>query len=155
MAMLIDVTVKIDDTRVTDLYTAIIREELTKPRAELELQPELKPEPGPAKGTNRSIFWGEADRPLATYIWQRIQPGPQRVFAVLLSAPGKRFTSEELIAVTNVPGGRAFAAALTWPGKFCQDAGRKKFWEHTNGQYWIEPNVCAIFAEACSVADNR
>jgi Family of unknown function (DUF6416) len=145
MALLIDVTVKVDDTRIEDLYAVVISEGLTKPRAKLK----LKPEPGPTEGANLGMLpWREADRPLATDIWQRIQPGPQRVFSVMLRAPGQRFTSDELAAMTDVPGGRAFAAALTWPGNFCRDVGRRQFWEYTNGQYWIEPNVAAIFGGA-------
>lgn len=139
--MLIDVTVKIDDTRVNDLYAVIIKEGLTQPQAE--------PEPAPKRAP-----WTEGDVPLATSIWQRMQPGPRQVFSVLLDAPGKKFTSEELISAANVAGGRVFAAALTWPGKFCRDAGRELFWHFADGQYWIEPGVATIFVKARSAAGN-
>jgi hypothetical protein len=83
---------------------------------------------------------------LAASIWRRIQPDTQKFFSVLLGAPGKKFTSDELISLTNVSGGRAFAATLTWPGNYCRDAERSQFWQYANRQYRIEPNVAAIFA---------
>lgn len=152
--MLIDVTVKVDDTRVADLYAAVIREDLTVPRRDPGPGSRLKPEPEPElePGSGGSLVWTDADLPLATEIWQRIQPGPQKVFSVLLGAPGEKFTREKLIAETGVPGSRAFSAALTWPGKFCRNAGRKLFWSHTNGLYWIEPDVAVIFAKASSAS---
>jgi hypothetical protein len=155
--VLIDVTVKVDDTRVADLYAAIISEDLTIPRVEPQPEPTppLKPEPVTKQGTKSgALHWRAADRRLAASIWQRIQPDTQKVFSVLLRAPGKKFTSDELISLTNAPGGRAFAATLTWPGNYCRDAGRSQFWQYANRQYWIEPAVAAIFARASSEADN-
>jgi len=140
--MLIDVPVKIDDTRVNDLYALIIKHRLTSPR--------VQPDP---ESAGRESAWTKSDVDVAAAIWRQMSDVARRIMSVLLDAPGTRYAAADIAAIAQVPSGRPFAAALTWPGKFCKGNGRTQFWRYESGQYWIEPDVGAIFAKARSSAE--
>ena len=150
---MIDVTVKIPEDRVAELY-GLVGRWLAGDLHESAVDGEgLAPEAHPAPPSEWMI--SEEDLALARLVWQKLSPRAVAFFSALMVEPGRRMSGEELADSLQIPNGKyGIAGVLVWPGRFCAavngalpcryEAGPAG----TSASHWMEPAAAQLFARA-------
>jgi hypothetical protein len=144
--MMVDVTVKVPEELVGDVYAAVGRLlSGTQDREALQVATDetasLKP-------------WGNTagDIAAAREVWGKLSPNAVALFSSLMDHPGESISGEDLAAQVSIPNGKyGIAGVLAWPGRHCAAANRPPFWEFAYGpaggsaDYWVEDEVAQLF----------
>jgi hypothetical protein len=138
MDELVDVTVKVPQSRIPAFY-ARVGEWLSDDAVE-----------GPAAPQP----WGDDDIALARELLSKLSPPAHRIFDVLGTSAGQKYSADELAATCNIQNGKyGIAGTLAWPGRYCRGFGRVMPIEAATADaeatsYWMERSVALLFARA-------
>lgn len=145
--MMIDVTVKIPEERVGELYELVGRwlsggqpgEEVAETDA----------------ATPRDWTNSDDDLVLARLVWDKFSPRAKALFSLLIDQPEQRVSGEELAATLDIPNGTSgVAGVLAWPARHCAAVNRVGPWwweygpEGDGAYYWVEREVADLFRRA-------
>ena len=144
--MMIDVTVKVPEELVGELYAAVGRLLAGHPdRATVQSSE-------PADVPVREWRNTDDDLLLAREVWGRLSPNAAAMFSRLMDSPGQRVSGEDLAAELEIPNGKyGIAGVLAWPGRHCAAVHRPPLWSWEYGpaggsaDYWIESDVAELF----------
>lgn len=142
--MMIEVTVKVPEERLADFYS-MYGTWLGAPNET-------------AHGAGSIIdgepsAWSGADLDLAKAVWDKFSETAKAFFSALIDNPEREFTVLELARRANVtPERNVIAGVLSWPGRYCNNAGRKSCWrwKYLEGEvpvYWMSREVAALFRQ--------
>jgi hypothetical protein len=99
--------------------------------------------------------WSADDLALAEIVWGRMTKRARDLFSALMAHPGEPVSSKQLEADLDLASGAyGVAGVLSYPGRYCYAQGRKfpVMWEAGQsggfGQYWMTPEVAALFQRA-------
>jgi hypothetical protein len=146
----IEITTRIPAGRVPEYYT-MIGQWLSTP-------PSSGPEVPPAKGSKPQP-WSSQDTALAAELLAKLSPAARKMFEVLSTNPGQKYSGEELADTLAVPNGKyGIAGVLAWPGRYSLGMGRTLPVEAKNGDgdggsdYWMTKELAALFSAAKKAA---
>ena len=103
--------------------------------------------------------WSADDADQAAWLYGRLAPPARELFDLLIDAPGERFGGENIAKRLKLAkGAHGVAGILAWPGRYSRHLGRAlpiATEGRTDGgtDYYMEPNVAALFADARTQAD--
>ena len=154
-----EVTVAVPEERVPEFYSWFA--------AFLAAEPGTPPPPlgrggrGP-RGSRRhgeARAWSAEDADQAAWLYGRLAPPARELFDVLIDGPGERFGGENIARRLKLDkGAHGVAGILAWPGRYSRHLGRS-LPIATEGRadggtdYYMEPDVAALFAQARTQAD--
>ncbi len=145
---LLDVTVKVPPTRLSDFY--VLHGRFLAGDIAVDL-----PAPAEDEALVPALPWGADDLPLAKVVWAKLSDRALKMAEALLENPGSRYTGEEIAELHTIPNGKyGVAGVLAWPGRHCAAVGRELFIRAADGEvgtsasYWIDPDVAALFRQA-------
>lgn len=105
--------------------------------------------------------WSAQDADQAAWLYGRLAPPARELFDVLIDAPGRRFSGNEIAARLRLDkGAHGVAGILAWPGRYSRKLGRA-FPIATEGRedggtdYYLDEDVAALFAQAREAASPR
>lgn len=149
------VTVAVPEDRVADFYAWFA--------AFLSMEPGSPP---PSRGRGgrgaRGLHrhhpdaqpWSAQDADQAAWLYGRLAPPARELFDLLIEAPGRRFTGNEVAARLRLEkGAHGVAGILAWPGRYCRRLGRTMP-VATEGRpdggtdFFMAPDVAELFAAA-------
>jgi hypothetical protein len=140
---LVEVNVKIPASRIGDFYR-VLGQWMDGPSL-------ARAEPRRAG----HFRWGGSskDMQLACAVLRRLSPPARRLFGVLMSNPGVRYSADQLAELANIENGRyGIAGVLAWPSRFCDELRRTlpiEMESRDGGSiYWMEEDVARAFVEA-------
>jgi len=132
-----------------------------------------EPGAGPPRGRGRgwarhgapphrgSQPWSVDDTDQAAWLYRKLAPPARALFDLLMEEPGKRHAGNELASALSLEkGAHGVAGILAWPGRYCRKLGRD-LPIATDGRgdggtdYFMEPDIAAIFAEARALLSAR
>lgn len=101
--------------------------------------------------------WTESDGELAERVWASLSETARKLFTVLLDAPDKPFSGEELALLVGADtGAGGVAGKFGWPGRYCRSVGRRQAWKYVypdgKVRYSMSPHVAALFRRARDVS---
>jgi len=144
--MMVDVTVKVPEELVGELYAAVARL-LAGDRDSGALQSAETAHASPREWSNT-----DDDLPLASEVWGKLSSNAAALFSRLIDSPGHRVSGEDLAADLGIPNGKyGIAGVLAWPGRHCAAVRRLPLWSWEYGpvggsaDYWVEEDVAALF----------
>jgi hypothetical protein len=153
------VTVAVPEDRVPEFYlwfAAFLAAEPGSPPP-----PEGRGRPGPRGTRHRAEAraWSVEDADQAAWLYGRLAPPARELFDLLIDAPGERFGGENIAKRLELDkGAHGVAGILAWPGRYSRHLGRA-LPIATDGRsdggtdYYIDPDVAALFAKARTQAD--
>jgi Family of unknown function (DUF6416) len=145
--MMIDVTVKVPEELVGELYAAVGRLLAGHPDPGTVVQ----------AGETAEIplrSWRNTDEDLflAREVWGKLSSSAVGLFSHLMDSSGQRVSGEDLAAELEIPNGKyGIAGVLAWPGRYCATVHRQPLWSWEYGpaggsaDYWLEPDVADLF----------
>jgi hypothetical protein len=148
---MIDVTVKIPEARVAEFYGLVGR----------WLAGELL-DPAPQSAGTEALVpaeWSDTDEDaaLARDIWAKLSPRARAMFTMLMEAPGRRVSGEEIAEALDIPNGKyGVAGVLAWPGRFCAAVNKPLPCRYADGpvggsaSYWMDDTVARLFTRAAT-----
>jgi Family of unknown function (DUF6416) len=111
---------------------------------------------GPGHREHALEAWSAADGDRAAWLYERLAPGARELFDVLATAPGKRFSGNEVAARLKIDkGAHGVAGILAWPGRYSRRLDRA-LPIATEGRadggtdYFMEPDIAALFSSAAA-----
>src|SRR4051812_3105078 len=107
---MIDVTVKIPEDRVAEVYGVAGPWVAGEPVGGSP----LAASPQDAHATTPASEWAdrEEDLALARIVWGKLSPRAVGLFSTLMAQPGKRISGEELAAALDIPNGKYGVAGV-------------------------------------------
>lgn len=109
----------------------------------------------PAGADEALAPWSDTadDRSLARNYWSKLSGPARKLFTILIDAPGETVSGEELAREADIERGvSGVAGVLAWPGRYARQIGKEWIWDYEwapeGGQYWMKPDVAAIFSQA-------
>ena len=142
--MMIDVTVKIPEERVGELYELVGRWLSGEP---------LEDAGGDAHGTAPKN-WANTDDDLvlARVVWEKFSPRAKALFSLLMDHPEHKVSGADLAATLDIPNGTSgVAGVLAWPARHCAAVNRVGpwWWEYgpdgDGASYWVEREAADLF----------
>ena len=136
---MIEVTVKVPRSKLARLYESVAKLNGDEPAQE--------------SGKEEGEFsdWTNEDVALAAEHWAKLSEDAQQMYELLMSAPGKKFSGDEIAKKLKLTNG-AFGTAglLAWPWRYASKAGRKhpisrETLSNNTSQYWMEEGVAFLF----------
>jgi len=103
--------------------------------------------------------WAAEDADQAAWLYSRLAPPARELFDLLIDAPGERFGGENIARRLKLDkGAHGVAGILAWPGRYSRHLGRTlpiATEGRTDGgtDYYMEPDLAALFAKARTQAD--
>ncbi len=98
--------------------------------------------------------WSAGDADQAAWLYAKLAPPARELFDVLIDAPGRRFSGNEIAARLRLDkGAHGVAGILAWPGRYSRKLGRE-FPIATEGRddggtdYYLDDDTAALFAAA-------
>jgi hypothetical protein len=144
--MMIDVTVKVPEELVGELYAAVARL-LAGDRDGAALQSAETAHASPREWSNT-----DDDLPLAREVWGKLSSNAIALFSRLIDNSGQRISGEDLAAELEIPNGKyGIAGVLAWPGRHCAAVRRIPLWSWEYGpaggsaDYWMEEDIADLF----------
>ncbi|MFE9207515.1 DUF6416 domain-containing protein [Micromonospora sp. NPDC007230] len=144
---MLDITVKVPSERLADFYSMYGQWLATGGTGG----------PGSEGGKGAPEPWGSSDEELARKVWGKLSDSAKALFSILIDAPGREFSGDELAERLGMSGKNAVAGLLGWPGRHCIEAGREWLWDwrYPDGKtvvYWLTPEMAELLR---SVRDSR
>jgi Family of unknown function (DUF6416) len=144
--VLVDVTVKVPEELVGELYAAVARLlARDQPRMALQLVESADSSPKAWSDTDDDV-------PLAHEVWGKFSQNAKALFSRLMDNPGQIISGEDLAAEVGIPNGKyGIAGVLAWPGRHCAAVNRIPLWSWEYGpaggsaDYWVEKDVADLF----------
>jgi hypothetical protein len=107
-----------------------------------------------AHGQRESAAWSDTDADEAAWLYGKLAPPARELFDLMIDAPGKRFSGNEIAARLKLDkGAHGVAGILAWPGRYSRKLGRE-FPIATEGRedggtdYYLDEDAAALFAAA-------
>lgn len=98
--------------------------------------------------------WTADDAEQAAWLYGKLAPPARELLDLLVDAPGKRFSGNELAAELGLEkGAHGVAGILAWPGRYCRKLGRElpiatAGRDDGGTDYYVVPDVATLFAAA-------
>ncbi|WP_407939514.1 DUF6416 domain-containing protein [Nocardia terrae] len=97
--------------------------------------------------------WTPSDADLAAEVWDRLSDKARALLSVLVDAPGREFSGQELAELLGLSGSQSAAGILSRPSRLCAEAGRGYMWRwrYPDGQpcvYSMDEDIAALFRGA-------
>jgi hypothetical protein len=98
--------------------------------------------------------WSAQDADQAAWLYGKLAPPARELLDLLIDAPGRRFSGNEIAARLRLEkGAHGVAGILAWPGRYSRKLGRElpiatEGREDGGTDYHLEPDVAALFAAA-------
>jgi hypothetical protein len=156
-----EVTVAVPEERVPEFYSWFA--------AFLAAEPGTPP-PSPGGGGrgprgarrhSEARAWSAQDADQAAWFYGKLAPPARELFDLLAGAPGTRFGGEDIAKRLRLEkGSHGVAGILAWPGRYSRHLDRV-LPIATEGRpdggtdYYIEPDVAALFASAPTQPERR
>jgi hypothetical protein len=109
---------------------------------------------GPPRPHVDAAGWSAQDAEQAAWLYGKLAPPARELFDLLIDAPGRRFSGNEIAARLKLDkGAHGVAGILAWPGRYSRKLGRE-FPIATEGRedggtdYYLDDDVAAMFAAA-------
>jgi Family of unknown function (DUF6416) len=109
---------------------------------------------GPPRGHAEAEAWSAQDAEQAAWLYGRLAPPARELFDLLIEAPGRRFSGNEIAARLRLDkGAHGVAGILAWPGRYSRKLGRE-FPIATEGRedggtdYYLDDDAAKLFAGA-------
>jgi len=149
------VTVAVPEERVPEFYVWFA--------SFLAAQPGGPPQWGGPRGRGRGFgmrpqfeaaAWSDQDADQAAWLYGKLAPPARELMDLLIDAPGRRFSGNEIAARLRLEkGAHGVAGILAWPGRYSRKLGRElpiatEGREDGGTDYRLEPDVAALFAGA-------
>ena len=102
--------------------------------------------------------WSAQDGEQAAWLYAKLAPPARELFDLLIDAPGKRFSGNEIAARLRLDkGAHGVAGILAWPGRYSRKLGRElpistEGRDDGGTDYYLEDDVATLFAAARSSA---
>jgi len=107
-----------------------------------------------ARGHREAAAWSDTDADEAAWLYSKLAPPARELFDLLIDAPGKRFSGNEIAARLKLDkGAHGVAGILAWPGRYSRKLGRE-FPIATEGRedggtdYYLDEAAATLFAAA-------
>ena len=107
---------------------------------------------GPPRPQFEAAAWSADDADQAAWLYGKLAPPARELFDLLIDAPGKRFSGNEIAARLKLDkGAHGVAGILAWPGRYSRKLGRE-FPIATEGRedggtdYYLDDDVAKLFA---------
>lgn len=103
--------------------------------------------------------WSAEDADQAAWLYSRLAQPARELFDLLIDAPAERFGGENIAKRLELDkGAHGVAGILAWPGRYSRHLGRTlpiATEGRTDGgtDYYMDPDVAALFAKARTQAD--
>lgn len=143
-----DITVPVPDGRIAEFYQ-FFGQWLAGSL------PYLDPQPFDDDAPDERQHWSAKDQTEAEWLWSKLSKNARAMFTVLIDAPDRKFTGEEIAETANIPNGASgVAGVLAWPGRFCLQQRRHLPTHWRAGEddapsvYWMTPEVADLFRTA-------
>jgi len=108
----------------------------------------------PPRAGFEAAAWSTQDAGHAAWLYRKLAPPARELFDLLIDAPGKRFSGNEIAARLRLDkGAHGVAGILAWPGRYSRKLGRE-FPIATEGRddggtdYYLDDDTAALFAAA-------
>ena len=109
---------------------------------------------GPPRAQFEADAWSAQDADQAAWLYGKLAPPARELFDLLIDAPARRFSGNEIAAHLHLDkGAHGVAGILAWPGRYSRKLGRE-FPIATEGRddggtdYYLDDEVAALFAAA-------
>jgi hypothetical protein len=109
---------------------------------------------GPPRAQFETTAWSAQDADQAAWLYGKLAPPARELFDLLIDAPGRHFSGNEIAARLHLDkGAHGVAGILAWPGRYSRKLGRE-FPIATEGRddggtdYYLDDEVAELFAAA-------
>jgi len=98
--------------------------------------------------------WSAQDSEQAAWLYAKLAPPARELFDLLIDAPGKRFSGNEIAAALRLDkGAHGVAGILAWPGRYSRKLGRElpistEGRDDGGTDYYLDDAAAALFAAA-------
>jgi hypothetical protein len=98
--------------------------------------------------------WSARDADQAAWLYGKLAPPARELLDLLIDAPQKRFSGNEIAARLRLEkGAHGVAGILAWPGRYSRKLGRElpistEGRDDGGTDYYLEPDVAKLFAAA-------
>lgn len=98
--------------------------------------------------------WSADDADQAAWLYGKLAPPARELFDLLIEAPGRRFSGNEIAARLRLgKGAHGVAGILAWPGRYSRKLGRElpistEGREDGGTDYYLDDEIAALFAAA-------
>jgi hypothetical protein len=102
--------------------------------------------------------WSSRDADQAAWLYGRLAPPARELFDLLIDAPGRRFSGNEIAAHLRLDkGAHGVAGVLAWPGRYSRKLGRElpistEGREDGGTDYYLDDETAKLFAAAREAA---
>jgi hypothetical protein len=109
--------------------------------------------PGP-RMHHEAASWSAQDADQAAWLYAKLAPPARELLDLLIDAPGKRFSGNDIAARLRLEkGAHGVAGILAWPGRYSRKLGRElpiatAGRDDGGTDYFLEPAVAELFAAA-------
>lgn len=113
---------------------------------------------GPPRMHAEPAAWSAQDAGDAAWLYGKLAPPARELLDLLIDAPGKRFSGNEIAARLRLEkGAHGVAGILAWPGRYSRKLGRElpistEGREDGGTDYYLDAEVAKLFQEARSAA---
>jgi hypothetical protein len=153
------VTVAVPEDRVPEFYSWFAAFLAAEPGAAAPHTGRGRRGPRGMRHHAEARAWSAEDADQAAWLYGRLAPPARELFDLLIDAPGERFGGENIAKRLKLDkGAHGVAGILAWPGRYSRHLGRAlpiATEGRTDGgtDYYMEPDVAALFAQARARAD--
>jgi hypothetical protein len=111
-----------------------------------------------AHAHHEAAAWSAQDGDPAAWLYAKLAPPARELFDLLIDAPGRRFSGNEIAARLRLDkGAHGVAGILAWPGRYSRKLGRElpistEGREDGGTDYYLDDDVAALFAAAREIA---
>lgn len=109
---------------------------------------------GPPRPEFEAEAWSADDADQAAWLYRKLAPPARELFDLLIDAPGRRYSGNEIAAALRLEkGAHGVAGILAWPGRYSRKLGRELAIS-TEGRddggtdYFLDEDAAALFATA-------
>ncbi len=105
--------------------------------------------------------WSAQDAEQAAWLYGKLAPPARELFDVLIEAPGRRFSGNEIADRLRLDkGAHGVAGILAWPGRYSRKLGRElpistEGREDGGTDYYLDDEAAKLFATAREAAAER
>ncbi len=105
--------------------------------------------------------WSADDAEQAAWLYGKLAPPARELFDLLIEAPGRRFSGNEIAASLRLEkGAHGVAGILAWPGRYSRKLGRElpistEGREDGGTDYYLDDAAAKLFAGAREAARER
>ena len=116
---------------------------------------------GPPRPQFDAEAWSADDAEQAAWLYGKLAPPARELLDLLIEAPGRRFSGNEIAARLRLEkGAHGVAGILAWPGRYSRKLGRElpistEAREDGGTDYFLDDEAAKLFAAAREAARER